>query len=449
MLSDPKPELLRILKSDELLPAIGLWTWLGGFAMISGCSLLVLLTATTRYNQTVRASAVIRPSGETRLVQAAEEGRIRSIEVVENQAVKQGDVIAYLEDSRLQTQRNQLQEKIWQGQQQLTEVDRQIQSFNAQIVAESSYLERTINATEADLSRNLRDYQDRQVVTQTELQEAEANLKLAKDERDRYQMAVEAGIVSRLQYGEKEQAVAIAEARLQRAKATVNPNDANVITATERIAQERAKGESMLANLRREQQALQQRRIELLSQISQDQKDLRQTEIDLKKTVLRAPIAGKILKLELRNPDQVVRPGETVAQISPDQNALVVKAFVPAEDIAKVASGQLAHLRVSAYPYPDYGVLEGRVQAISSDSLSPPTNKGSSDIPSLKNMDSGNRVYEITIQPKNPYFMGKKHELPKNRDAIRAGMEGTVDIVTKEDTILKFILRKVRILTDL
>ncbi len=417
--------------------------------MIGGCGLVVLLATTIRYNQTIRAGAVIRPTGETRLVQAAVEGRVRSIQVVENQVVKPGDAIAYLEDSRLQTQRQQLQEKVRQGQQQLTEINRQIQSLDVQIAAESNYSERTINSAQAELSRNQRDYQDRQTVTQTELQEAEANLKLARDERDRYQTAMAAGIVSRLQYGEKEQAAVVAQARLERTKTALNPSNANVTTATEQIAQARAKGESTLASLRREQQALQQRRVELMSQVNQDQKDLNQIETDFQRTVLRSPTAGKILKLELRNPDQLVRPGETVAQIAPSATTLIVKAFVPAQDIGKVMIGQTAQLRVSAYPYPDYGVLAGRVQAIAPDSLPRSANKTASEMPITRNADPGSNFYEVTIQPKTLQFAQGGGRSLKNHDTIQAGMEGTVDIVTKEDTVLKFILRKARILTDL
>jgi multidrug efflux pump subunit AcrA (membrane-fusion protein) len=449
MLNDPKPELMRTLKSNELLPPISQWTWLGGLAMIAGCSLIALLAVNTRYNQTVKASIVVRPSGETRWVQAAVEGRIRSIQVVENQMVKQGDVIAYLEDSQAQTQTNQLQEKIRQGQQQVAEIEQQIQSLNVQILAEFRYLERTINSVQADLSRNQQDYRDRQVVNQTDLKEAVANLKLAQNERDRYLSIVETGAIPRIQYEAKEQAVAVAQARLEQAQATLNPNNDNITIATERIAQERAKGESTLANLRREQQALQQRRLELLGQVNQAQTESNQTAIDRKKAVLRAPIAGKILKLALRNPDQVVQRGETVAEISPDrndaQNALVVKAFVSAEDIGKVAVGQTAHLRISAYPYPDYGGLTGTVQTIAPDSR--PQSSRAID-PTAPPIDRRN-VYEVTIQPKIADFQGRNQSaITRDRPLIQAGMEGNVDIVTQEDTVLRFILRKARLLTD-
>ncbi len=40
--------------------------------------------------------------------------------------------------------------------------------------------------------------------------------------------------------------------------------------------------------------------------------------------------------MDLRNPGQVVRPGESIAQIAPSHAAMVVKGRVAAQDIGKV-----------------------------------------------------------------------------------------------------------------
>jgi multidrug efflux pump subunit AcrA (membrane-fusion protein) len=51
--------------------------------------------------------------------------------------------------------------------------------------------------------------------------------------------------------------------------------------------------------------------------------------------------------------------------------------------------------------------------------------------------------YEVTIQPEQLYLKDD----PKN--ALQAGMEMQADIIYKDETVLKFILRKARLLTDL
>ncbi len=141
-------------------------------------------------------------------------------------------------------------------------------------------------------------------------------------------------------------------------------------------------GESTLATLNRERDELIQRQVEIQNQVSRDVKELQLLlGIELGKTVIHAPATGTILKLDLRNPGQVVRPGESIAQIAPSNATLLVKARVAAADIGKVRLCEeekvsdcnecKVQLRVSAYPYPDYGTLKGVVRAIAPDAMTP------------------------------------------------------------------------------
>jgi multidrug efflux pump subunit AcrA (membrane-fusion protein) len=110
MYQDPQPELLPLIRSDEFLPSISRWIKLGGIVLLGVIAATIALCATTRYNVTVKATATIRPTGELRLVQAASEGTIATISVYENQQVKTGDAIATLNDSELQTRKQELQD---------------------------------------------------------------------------------------------------------------------------------------------------------------------------------------------------------------------------------------------------------------------------------------------------------------------------------------------------
>jgi HlyD family secretion protein len=196
--------------------------------------------------------------------------------------------------------------------------------------------------------------------------------------------------------------------------------------------------------LNKEQKNLRQRLLEIQNQLNRDQKELQQVENDLKKSVIRAPAFGTILKLELRNSGQVVRPGESIAEIAPNNAALVVKARVAADDISKVGVCQAQKvseckqgkvlLRVSAYPYPDYGTLKGKVSAIAPD-VTIPKNDGTS---------TAAPYYEVTIQPERPLLVKSALQYP-----IQPGMDVRADIISREETVLTFILRKARLITDL
>lgn len=453
MFSDPNPDLLRPIQSDDFLPPISRWTTLGGLFLVGTFGAAFTLAATTKYNVTVKAPATVRPAGELRIAQAATEGTVKRILVKENQVVKQGDAIAYIDNSQLQTKKSQLQGNIQQSQLQLAQITAQVSALNAQRHSESNLLNRTIASATADLSRSQRDYQDKQITTQTEVQEALASLELAREELKRYRQLGNTGAIATLQIKEKEQTFKAAKARLERVKVSLNPSSATVAIATERIAQDRARGESTLATLDKERESLIQRQIEIQNQLSRDVKDLQQTGIDLSKTVILAPTNGTLLKLELRNPGQVVRAGESIAQIAPAQAPMLVKARVVPQDISKVRvckqekvsdceEGKV-QLRFSTYPYPDYGILKGAVKAIAPDAITPQSNS-SAGASQASGANAAAPYYEVTIQPERPYLTRSDRSYP-----IQPGMEVTADIISTEETVLTFILRKARLLTDL
>jgi multidrug resistance efflux pump len=278
-------------------------------------------------------------------------------------------------------------------------------------------------------------------------------LELAQEEVKRYQQLSQNGVVSSLQLKEKEKAFKAAQAKLQRAKIGLNPNTANLAIAQQTIIQKQAQGESTLANLRKERESLQQRSLEMENQISQDRRELQQIEQDLQKTVIVAPQGGTILKLQLRNPGQVVNPGTAIAQIAPQDVSLVVKAKIPVADIRKVQicpAQQVKNcqvgkvqMRISAYPYTDYGILKGAVRAITPDAIPSVSSANASSI-SGENHPATDSYYEVTIEPEKPYLQKKNQHYP-----LQSGMEAKAEIFAKKETLLMLILRKTRLMTNL
>ena len=131
----------------------------------------------------------------------------------------------------------------------------------------------------------------------------------------------------------------------------------------------------------------------------------------------------------------MVQPSEAIAQIAPLNAPILVKAVIPAEDIDKVKPGQQVQMRVSACPYTDYGTLKGSVINVTPDAL--PIAQGGVD-------KNGARAvgYEATIQPQTVY-VGNSHRAC----FLQPGMTGRADIISRQETILDFILRKARLIT--
>ncbi len=430
---------------QELLPKVDNWAQLGGLILLGVGGITVLLAATIKYPRAIKAAAIIRPVGEVRIVEAATSGIISNILVQENQKVVRGEEIATIENSQLHRQKRQILLNIQQQKLQLTQLNSQQKALNSQIAAEINGMEGAIASAQAQLSRTQREHKDKQLITQTEIQEASANWELAKEEVKRYQQLSKSGAVSSLQLKEKEKAFKAAQARLQRAKIGINPHTANLAIAQQNIIQKRSQGESTLASLKKERESLQQRLIEMENKISSHQQQLQQVEQDLQKTIIRAPQRGTILKLQLRNPGQVVNSGVAIAQIAPQDVALVVKAKIPVADIRKVQVCQ-AHqvkncrvgkvqMRISAYPYTDYGILKGAVRAITPDTIAPSKDD--------RNPVTGS-YYEVTIEPEKPYLQKRNRRYP-----LQAGMEAKAEIFAKKETVLMLILRKTRLITNL
>ena len=94
------------IEANELLPSVSNWTILGGLVTASAIAVATIMAAFTQYKVVVKGEATVRPAGELRLVQAATEGPIIDISTKINQPIKRGDIIATLDSSKLQTQKN-------------------------------------------------------------------------------------------------------------------------------------------------------------------------------------------------------------------------------------------------------------------------------------------------------------------------------------------------------
>lgn len=463
MLSQSNTDYLPPIQENEFLPPINRWTQFGGMTAVLIVGLAIPLAAVAKYKVTVKAQATVRPSGELRIVQAATDGLVTRIWVKENQVVKIGNVIAAIDDSHLQTKKSQLQSKIQQTQLQLIQINAQVSSLNSQVLAETNRNEHTVAAARAELSARSRDYQDKLITTATDVEEASANvtaaiagLKAAQSKRNRYEGVAKQGALSQDQFVEaqlivqqQEQAVSAASAKLQHAQTALNPSHAEVAKASERIAQEKATVKALIATLNKERDALIQQRIEIQKQLEQDTRELKQVNIQLNQTVITATADGIVTRLKLRNKSQTVSAGEEIAQIVPTNAPLLVKAAVAPQDKSKLKVGQNVQMRVSACPYPDYGTLKGKVQAISPDAIAPTGNSSNggtttaSTTATSQNPAAASSFYEVTIEPSSLSLGRGNHQC-----AVQLGMEGIADIISREESVLQFFLRKLRLIAD-
>ena len=488
------PDYLTPVLENELLPTVSRWNTWGGIIVLGCVGIAVTLASLVKYDVVIKASATVRPQGEVKLVQAKREGTIKSIQVQENQTVDRGEVIAYLDDSQLQSQKKQLETSIQQDKLQLTQINSQISALERQIIAEKDRIDRAIASAKAELHYHQRDYQEKQITSkaqvqeataqlniaqrelakaETELQSARANLKsteaslaVATAKRDRYQSILSSGAIAQERFDEvqlevqqqeqalesqkarvlghkqtleaQKQAIQAAEAKLVAFQAALNPSSASVSIAKANIEQEKAKGNATIAHHLREKEALMQQRSEKEKQIAKDIQQLQQLVQEIDKTIVRATTTGTILKLNLRNAHQVINQSDIIAQITPQNSSLEFKAKIDTDDRDKVALGQPVKLRVGGCPYPDYGTLAGVVTAVSPDTIA-----------SQENSPNSQKHFALTIKAGQEFLDKGDRFQPNHICLIYPGMEAQADIITQSETPLQFFLRKARLITDL
>jgi HlyD family type I secretion membrane fusion protein len=138
---------------------------------------------------------------------------------------------------------------------------------------------------------------------------------------------------------------------------------------------------------------------------------------------LTAPVAGIVTGLSIKAINAVVKPGETLMELVPTQDPLVVVAEVKPQDIGNVEVGQRADIRVSAFDYAMFGTLEGKVERISATTFSDP---------------DGRRYYKVRVRLAKE-VLGDGPHAPR----VMPGMEAEVDVKTGARSILGYMLKPV------
>ncbi len=89
----------------------------------------------------------------------------------------------------------------------------------------------------------------------------------------------------------------------------------------------------------------------------------------LNRVEVRAPRSGVVQAIKFHAIGAVVKPGDTLAEVIPVSDALVLSAKISPTDINNVAVGQMAEVRFPAFAYKHLPAIFGHVKTVSADSL--------------------------------------------------------------------------------
>ena len=93
--------------------------------------------------------------------------------------------------------------------------------------------------------------------------------------------------------------------------------------------------------------------------------ELENLSIQLANTDIIAPVSGTVVATDLGKEGTYINASEKILSIIPDNEPLIVRAYVSDADIADIKCGQKVRIKISSYPYSDYGTLDGSVYKIS------------------------------------------------------------------------------------
>lgn len=95
------------------------------------------------------------------------------------------------------------------------------------------------------------------------------------------------------------------------------------------------------------------------------------------RSVIRAPYSGTVDKLQFTVIGDVVRPADTMMEIVPDNDRLIVEAAVSPADIDQVVSGQSARIRFSAFNSTATPEIRGKVVLVAPERTNDPETRQS------------------------------------------------------------------------
>ena len=89
----------------------------------------------------------------------------------------------------------------------------------------------------------------------------------------------------------------------------------------------------------------------------------------LERTVVRAPVGGRVVGLAIFTVGGVISPGEKLMDIVPDRQPLVIQARVKAADVGDLKLGQPVEFRIAAFHDRGMPILRGVLDKVSADSF--------------------------------------------------------------------------------
>lgn len=388
----------------------------------------VLWSAVTPVKEMARTEGQVVPSGYSQLVQHLEGGLVRDILVHEGDFVQKDQVLVRLdgagteEDAReqearvlsLSLERERLRALLDDRKPDFsgldasdTQIKEQQKMFDTALQArahERAILEEQIE--QKDIA--IRHYKQ-------SLGTAYSNLSLSGESQSIYAKLEKEGLASRTAYLNK--------------RTEYNSRKSDV----ESLTRQKEEAEKMLTEYRQRLDTLAaQQRDASFSELHRVESELAQQTEMLKKRhdrvgrlEVRAPVMGYAKGLKINTIGSVIPAGQTLMEIVPVQDQLVVELRILPQQIGRVTPGQTVYVKVDSYDYVRFGTLIGTLESISATTFTD----------EMRRED----YYKGRVKLQKTYA----GNIPGQHKII-PGMTVDADIITGEKSVLSYLLKPIR-----
>lgn len=360
-----KPLIIGLLIIGVFVAGFGLWAVR---APIAGAAI---------------APGVVIASGQNQSIDHLEGGIISEIATRNGASVKQGDPLVYLDQTQAASNRNRVEKSLValsanlarmtaemsgaqtikfsddlikraQQNQQTEPLELQRAEFESRLAqhkSELSVLDEQVSAIEQEMAG-----------VGLQIQAENTKLAVLKDEIKAKKTLLARGLTPKNQYNAllREEADTIG---------AIGSLKARIGQRKKSISEVRVRQETIRATRRSEASS---QINELRTQIDDLDEQLTSRADILQRMVIRAPVDGVIVKIEKNTIGSIIRPGETVLELLPTSNDLIISARVSPIDIDIVTQGQEASIRFSALNARTTPEVPATVQYISADRLIDP-----------------------------------------------------------------------------
>ncbi|WP_084554925.1 HlyD family efflux transporter periplasmic adaptor subunit [[Phormidium ambiguum] IAM M-71] len=431
---------------------------------------IVLPWATlSKVDETGSARGRLEPQGQVFKVDAPVIGTVAKVLVKEGQIVTKKQPLLELESeeikselqqaqTRLEGQKNRLAQleliknqlllgvRAQQQQNQAQELEKQAQVEQARQNLES--LRNTYNLQKEEKLAQVNQSQQNLEYSQTALNLAEIRLTKAQREVQRYRQLHKQGVVPEIKVVEQEilaqerqQLREQAESDVKQAKLRkeeqkssyrriIHQAESDIKQAQLRLQEQQKSYQSLIhsgkiAVLKNEEQIkeLDAQFTTLKAEIQQSKSQIQSWEFQLGQRVLRAPVSGTLFQLPIQRAGAVVQPSTLIAEIAPKNASLILRAQMATSESGTLSEGMAVKMKFDAYPFQDYGVVEGRLSRIAPTSKVTETSQGAI------------ATFDLEIELTKTCIQTSKGCTP-----LTPGQTATAEVIVRQRRIIDFIL---------